>query len=78
MLRWMRWLLLRRTYPWPHRDGAGPEIIEGRSHRGAPAIVTVVVAAATRAVVLAFTLPLALTLAFAAMLGLGAGGGVAA
>jgi hypothetical protein len=64
--------LLRRAHPWPHRDGADSGIIEGGPRRGVagPAVV----AGAARAVVLAFSLPLplALTLAFAAVVG---GGG---
>jgi hypothetical protein len=68
---WTCWLLLQRTYPWPHRDGASPGIVEGGPHRGA----TVVVVGAVRAIVLTFFLPLALTLAFAPLLGVGAGGG---
>jgi hypothetical protein len=64
----MRRLLLRRTHPWPHRDGADIGIVEGGPSRGASAIVTAVVAGA---VVLAFPLPLALTLAFAAVVGVG-------
>jgi hypothetical protein len=53
-------------YPWPHQDGAGPEIIEGGPRRGAPSIVATAVAGA---VVLAFSLTL--TLAFAAVVGVG-------
>jgi hypothetical protein len=62
---WTCWLLLQRTHPWPHQDGAGPRIVEGGPRRGA----AVVVAGAVRAVVLAFFLPLALTLAFATIIG---------
>jgi hypothetical protein len=75
VLRWMRWLLLRRTHPWPHRDGASLGIVEGGPHRGAPTVVADVVAGVTGAVVLAFTLPLDLTRAFVAVVGVGAGGG---
>jgi hypothetical protein len=71
VLRWMRWLLLRRTHPWPHRDGASPGIVEGGPHRGAPTIVADVVAGVTGAVVLAFILPLDLTRAFVAVVGVG-------
>jgi hypothetical protein len=60
----MHRLLLWRMHPWPHRDGAGPGIVEERPGSGAPAIVAAVVA---RAVDFAF--PLALTLAFAAVVG---------
>jgi hypothetical protein len=65
VLWWTHRLLLRRTYHWTHRDGASPGIVEGGPHRGASAIVTAVVARAVGAVVLAFSLPCALTLAFA-------------
>jgi hypothetical protein len=65
VLWWTRRLLLRRTHHWPHRDGASLGIVEGGPHRGAPAIVTTVVARAVGAVVLAFPLPCALTLVFA-------------
>jgi hypothetical protein len=58
-------------HPWPHRDGAGPGIIERGPRRDAPAVIAVVVAGAAGAIVLAFTLPLALTLAFAAVVGVG-------
>jgi hypothetical protein len=44
-------------------------IIEGGPHRGAPAVVSVVVAGAAEAIVLAFPLPLALPLAFATVVG---------
>jgi hypothetical protein len=53
--------LLRRTHPWPHRDGAGLEIVEGGSYWGAPAIVATVIAGASIVVVLTFSLPLILT-----------------
>jgi hypothetical protein len=66
----MCWLLLRRTHPWPHRDGAGPRIVEGGPHRGAPIVVVVVVARAVGVVVLAFSLPLSLTFAFATIVGI--------
>jgi hypothetical protein len=66
VLWWTR-LLLRRTHPWPHRDGAGPRIVEGGQHQGTRAIVAAVVAGAVGAVVLAFPLPLA----FAAIVGMG-------
>jgi hypothetical protein len=75
MLWWTRRLPLWRTHPWPHRDGAGLKIVEGGPHRGAPAIVAIVVAGA---IVLVFPLPVALTLAFAANVGVEAGGGGAA
>jgi hypothetical protein len=58
-------------HTWPHRDGAGPGIVKGGSSRGASAIVAAVVVGAAGAVVLAFPLSLALTLAFAAIVGLG-------
>jgi hypothetical protein len=67
LLRWTHRLLLRRTHPWPHRDDTGPGIVEGGQCRGAPAVV----AEAVGAVVLAFPLPFALTLAFAAVVGVG-------
>jgi hypothetical protein len=54
MLRWTRRLLLRRTHPWPHRDDAGPGIVEGGPRRDASVVVAAVVAGATGAVVLAF------------------------
>jgi hypothetical protein len=57
MLWWTR-RLLRRAHPWPHRDSAGPGIVEGGPHRGARVVVA-------RAVVLVFPLALALILAFA-------------
>jgi hypothetical protein len=66
MLWWMRQLLLlllQRTHPWPHQDGAGPGIVEGGPHRGAPAVVVAVVTGAIRVIVLAFSLPLPLPLA---------------
>jgi hypothetical protein len=44
-------------------------IIEGGPHRGAPAVVSAVVARAAEAIVLAFPLPLALPLAFATVVG---------
>jgi hypothetical protein len=66
VLWWMRWLLLWRTHPWPHRDRVGPGIVEGGPRRGAPAVVAAVVAGA---IVLALPLPLALTLAFAVVVG---------
>jgi hypothetical protein len=53
---------------WPHRDGANLGIVEGGPHRGACSIVTAVVA---EAVVLAFPLPLAITLAFVTVVGVG-------
>jgi hypothetical protein len=66
VLRWTR-QLLRRAHPWPHRDGAGPGIVEGVPHRGVAG--PTVVAGAVGVVVLAFLfpLPLALTLAFTAV-----------
>jgi hypothetical protein len=75
VLRWTRQLLLQRTHPWPHRDGAGPGIVEGGPSWGTPTIVVAVVAGATGAIVLALPLPLPLTLAFAAVVGVGEGGG---
>jgi hypothetical protein len=62
-------LLLRRTHPWPHRDGAGPGIVEGGPCRGAPTIVAAIVTRAAGATVLAFPLPL--PLAFTAVVGVG-------
>jgi hypothetical protein len=62
MLWWMRRLLLWRTHPWPHRDGAGLGIVEEGPHWGDPAVVVV-----AGAVVLAFCR----TLAFAAVVGVG-------
>jgi hypothetical protein len=56
VLWWMRRLLLWRMHPWPHGDGAGLGIVGG-PRRGAPTVVA-------KAVVLAFPLSLALTLAF--------------
>jgi hypothetical protein len=70
VLWWTRHLLLRRTHPWPHRDGVGLGIVEGGSSRGASAVV----AGVAGAVALAFPLPLTLTLAFVAIVGVGAGG----
>jgi hypothetical protein len=67
ILQWTHQLLLRRTYPWPHRDGADPGIVEGGPRWGAPAVV----AGAARAVVLAFPFPLVLTLAFTTIVGVG-------
>jgi hypothetical protein len=68
-MRWTCRLLLRRMPSWPHRDGAGPGIVEGGPRRGAP----VVVVGAVEAVVLAFplTIALALTLAFVVIVGIG-------
>jgi hypothetical protein len=60
-------LLLQRTHPWPHQDGADPGIVGG-PRRGAPVVVVAVVAGA---VVLTFHLPLALTLAFTVIVGVG-------
>jgi hypothetical protein len=68
----MRQLWLRRTHPWPHRDGAGLGIIDGGPRWGAPAAVVIVVARTVRAIVPVFPLLLALTLAFATVVG---GGG---
>jgi hypothetical protein len=67
MLWWMRQLLLllQRTHPWPHQDGAGPGIVEGGPHRGAPAVVVAVVTGAIRVIVLAFSLPLPLAVVVA-------------
>jgi hypothetical protein len=56
-------------HPCPHQDGVSPGIVEGGTHRGAPATVAAFVARATGAVVLTFTLPLALTIAFPAVVG---------
>jgi hypothetical protein len=77
VLRWTCWLLLQRTHPWPHQDGAGSGIVEGGPHRSAPAIVATVITGAARAVILTFPfpLPLDLTLVFATVVGVGAGGG---
>jgi hypothetical protein len=69
VLRWTHQLLLWRTHPWPHRDGADPGIVEGESCRGAPIVVAIVIVGVTRAIVLAF--PLALTLAFVTVVGVG-------
>jgi hypothetical protein len=63
-------------HPWPHRDGAGPGIVEGGPCWGAPTIVAAIVTGATGATVLAFPLPL--TLAFTAVVGVGVEGGGAA
>jgi hypothetical protein len=71
MLWRTRRLLLRRTHPWPHRDGAGPWIVEGGPCWGAPTVVATAVAGATGAIVLAFPFPLALVLAFATGVGVG-------
>jgi hypothetical protein len=71
VLWWTCRLLLRRTHLWPHRDGAGPGIVEGGSSRGASAVVAAVVVGAAGAVVLAFPLSLTLTLPFGAIVGLG-------
>jgi hypothetical protein len=68
-LWWTCRLLLRRTHTWPHRDGAGPGIVEAGPRWGAPAVVIVVVAGVTRAVVLVFPLSLAFTLAFFTIVG---------
>jgi hypothetical protein len=67
MLRWMHQLLLQRMHPWTHRDGTGPEIVEGGPCQGAPVVIAAVVFGAARAVVLAFPLPLA----FPAIVGVG-------
>jgi hypothetical protein len=64
---WWTCRLLGRTHPWPHRDGAGPGIVEGGPHRGAPAVVAAAVVEATGVVVLAF--PFLLALAFATGVG---------
>jgi hypothetical protein len=69
VLWWTRRLLLQRTHPWPHRDGAGAGI-GGGPRRGAPAVVAAVV---TGDIVLAFPLALALTLAFVAIVREGEG-----
>jgi hypothetical protein len=71
VLWWLCRLLLRRMHPWPHQDSAGPGIVEGGPRRGTPAIVTTIVAGATGAIVLAFPLPLALTLVVATIVGVG-------
>jgi hypothetical protein len=60
--------LLRRTHPWPHQDDAGLGIVEGGPRQGASVVVAAVVAGV---VVLVFSLPLALSLAFAAIVGVG-------
>jgi hypothetical protein len=81
VLWWTCQLLLWRTHPWPHRDGAGPGIVKGGPRRGAPAVVTAIFTRATGAVVLTFSLPLplplplVLTLAFAAVVGVRVEGG---
>jgi hypothetical protein len=49
----------------PYLDSAGLGIVEGGPHQGAPAVV----AEAARAVVLVFSLSLALTLVFPAVVG---------
>jgi hypothetical protein len=64
---WWTCQLLRRAHPWPHRDCAGPGIADGRPRRGVAASAAVVVIG-----VVVLTFPLALTLAFAAVVG---GGG---
>jgi hypothetical protein len=66
MLQWMR-QLLRREHLCPHRDGVGPGSLEGGPRQGiaAPGVV----ARAARAIVLAFPLPLVLTLTFAVIVG---------
>jgi hypothetical protein len=66
-------LATERVHPWPHRDGASPGIVEGGPCRGvaAPAVVIGVVGD----IVLSFPLLLALTLAFATIVGGGAAGG---
>jgi hypothetical protein len=71
VLRWTCQLLLQRLHSWPHRDGAGSGIVEEGPRRGAPAIIAAVVAGAVGDIVLAFPLPLALILAFAAVVGSG-------
>jgi hypothetical protein len=68
-------LLLWRTHLWPDQDGAGSGIVEGGPRWGAPVIVAAVVARATRAIVLVIPLAPALTLAFAAIVGVVVGGG---
>jgi hypothetical protein len=78
VLWWTHRLLLRWTYPWPHRDGASLGTVEVGPHRGAPTIVAPVGAEAAGAGVPAFPLPLALTLAFAAVVGVGGSRGGAA
>jgi hypothetical protein len=73
MLWWTRQLLLQRMHLWPHRDVAGLGIVEGGPRRGTPVVVANVVVGATEAVVLAFPLALAHTLApaFTAVVGVG-------
>jgi hypothetical protein len=58
------------AHPWPYQDSVGTWIIEGWPRRGVatPAVIS----GAARAIVLAFPLPVALTLAFATFVG---GGG---
>jgi hypothetical protein len=77
VLWWTCQLLLWRTHPWPHRDGAGPGIVKGGPRRGTPAVVAAIFTGATGAIVLTFSLPLplALTLTCAAVVGVGAEGG---
>jgi hypothetical protein len=63
---------------WPHGHGASLGIVEGGSRRGTLAIVAAVVTGAGGVIVLAFPLLLALTLAFAAIVGVwGSRGGAA-
>jgi hypothetical protein len=70
MLQWMR-RLLRREHLCPHRDGVGPGSVEGGPRQG----IAAPVARAARAIVLAFPLPLVLTLTFAVIVGGRARGG---
>jgi hypothetical protein len=70
-MRWTCRLLLRRMPSWPHRDGAGPEIVEGGPRRGAPVVVVRAVEAVVLAFPLAIALALTLTLAFAVIVGIG-------
>jgi hypothetical protein len=67
MLRWTR-RLLRRAHPWPHRYCVGLGIVEGGPCWGAPTVVAGA-AKAVVAIILAFPLPLALTLAFDTIVG---------
>jgi hypothetical protein len=52
-----------------------PGIVEGGPHWGAPAVIAIIVVGAA---ILVFPLPLALTLAFTAIVGARVGGGGAA
>jgi hypothetical protein len=75
MLWWMRWLLLRRMHPWPHRDGAGPGIVEGGTHRGALLLSLLLLSEPLEPLFLSFPFPLPLPLPLPPLLELGARGG---